>query len=257
MPEDRDQPIAVVTGANRGLGRNTALSLARRGVDVVITYRARQAEAEEAVAEIRDLGREAVALQLDTENVELFDGFADNLRLTLNRRWDRDTFDFLVNNAGSGVTAPFAQTSEAQLDKMLAVHVKGVYFLTQMMLPLIADGGSIVNLSTGLTRFTLPGHSAYAAAKGAVEVLTRYLAQELGPRGITVNAIAPGATGGTDFEGGALRDNQELRAGIAARVALGRIGEPTDIGGAIAALLMSESHWITGQRIEASGGQLL
>jgi NAD(P)-dependent dehydrogenase (short-subunit alcohol dehydrogenase family) len=257
MSDRHEHPIAVVTGANRGLGRAVAVGLARRGVDVVVAFRSRQAEAGEAVAEIRALGREAAALRLDTEEVESFAGFAADLERTLRERWGRDTFDFLVNNAGSGVIAPFAETSPEQLDRMLAVHVRGVYFLTQTLLPLVADGGSIVNVSTGLTRFTLPGYSAYAAAKGAVEVLTRYLAQELGPRGITVNTIAPGATGGTDFTGGILRDDEAVRASIAGRVALGRMGEPDDIAGAVAALLTSDSRWITGQRIEASGGQQL
>ncbi len=254
MP-DTTQKIALVTGANRGLGRSTALHLARAGIDVVLTYRSHVNEAEVVVASIEELGRTAVALTLDTEHVGSFDAFATDLRGVLDDRWGRDRFDFLVNNAGSGVTAPFDQTTEAQLDQMLAVHVKGVYFLTQKLLPLLADGASIVNLSTGLTRFASPGLSAYATAKGAVDVLTRYLALELGPRNIAVNAIAPGATD-TDFAGGFLREEQ-VRDHVAAMVALGRVGEADDIGGAITGLLTSNSHWITGQRIEASGGMRL
>ena len=250
------QEIAIITGANRGLGRSAAESLARMGVDSIITYRSHEAEAEEVVASISSLGRTAIALQLDTEQLGSFEEFAEQARAALEERWSRRGFDFLINNAGSGVAAPFAETTEEQLEQMLAVHVKGVFFLTQRLLPILADGGSIVNLSTGLTRFASPGMSAYAAAKGAVEVLTRYLALELGERRIAVNAIAPGATG-TDFAGGQMRDNEEIREGIAAAVALGRVGEPDDIGEAIASMLTSESHWINGQRIEASGGMRL
>jgi NAD(P)-dependent dehydrogenase (short-subunit alcohol dehydrogenase family) len=249
------QKIALVTGGNRGLGRSTALNLARAGVDVGVTYRSNEAEARDVVETIAGLGRTAVALRLDTTELGSFEAFVVRLGAALRESWGREELDFLVNNAGSGVTASFADTTEEQLDAMLAVHVKGVFFLTQKLLPLLADGGRIVNLSTGLTRFSLPGHSAYASAKGAVDVLTRYMAAELGPRGIAVNAVAPGATD-TDFEGGFLR-SPEARGHIASKVALGRVGEPEDIGGAIASLLSGPNHWITGQRIEASGGQSL
>ncbi len=246
---------AIVTGANRGLGRATALSLAADGVDVILTYRSNAAEADAVVAEITARGQRAVALQLDVGVVATFGAFADAVRATL-AEWERDRFDFLVNNAGAGIGAPFESTTEEDFDLLLNVHFKGVYFLTQTLLPLLADGGSIVNLSTGLTRFTSPGYAAYASAKGAVEVLTRYLARELGPRGITVNTLAPGPIG-TDFGGGMMRDNEELRSILAAQAALGRVGEPEDVGGAIAALLSGGNRWVTGQRIEASGGTLL
>lgn len=245
--------IAIVTGGSRGLGRNTALSLARRGVDVVITYRTNKAEADAAVAEITQLGRKASALQLDTGAIATFDAFAANLKNVLRDVWATTTFDYLVNNAGSGINKPFAQTSEADFDQMMNVHLKGVFFLTQKLLPLIADGGRVVNLSSGLVRFSLPGMAAYASMKGAVEVLTRYLAKELGPRGIAVNTVAPGAIE-TDFGGGFVRDNAEANRSIAERTALGRVGVPDDIGPMIAALLSDDNRWINGQRIEVSGG---
>lgn len=250
------QRIAVITGANRGLGRSTALSLANEGVDAILTYHANAAEADDVVASLVELGRTAVAFELDTGAVASFDGFVDRLRAALGERWGRDTFDFLINNAGIALMAPFAETTEADFDHVVNVQFKGVYFLTQKLLPLLADGGGIVNLSSGLTRFTSPGQSAYASAKGAIDVLTRYLAKELGPRQITVNAIAPGPIG-TDFAGGIMRDDEQYRTAIASQVALGRVGEPDDIGAAIASLLTSRSRWITGQRIEASGGTLL
>ncbi len=248
--------IALVTGANRGLGRNTALSIARHGGDVIIAYRGNAAQAAEVVAEIGALGRKAVALQLDVAKVSEFPGFATALRDTLRDVWGRDSFDHLVNNAGHGEFTPFAQTTEAQFDGLFDVHVKGVYFLTQALLPLLADGGRIVNFSTGLTRFSAAGFSAYAAAKGAIEVLTRYMAQELGPRGITVNAVAPGAIE-TDFGGGLVRDNADLNAKYAGLTALGRVGVPDDIGPMVASLLSDDNRWVTGQRIEVSGGQAI
>jgi NAD(P)-dependent dehydrogenase (short-subunit alcohol dehydrogenase family) len=247
------QPLALVTGGSRGIGRAAALSLAAEGVDVVITYRAAQDAAAEVVAAVEAQGRRALALELDTTDTGSFAAFADTLRAALAEGWDRDTFDVLVNNAGTSARAPFAETTEAQFDEMIAVHVKGVYFLTQTLLPLLADGATIVNVSTGLTRFTFPGLSAYAAAKGAVEVLTRHWALELAPRGITVNTVAPGAIE-TDFGDGLTRDNPQVNAAIAAVTALGRAGLPEDIGPAIAGLVTHAGHWITGQRIEASGG---
>ena len=246
----------LITGANRGLGRATALHLGRAGVDVVVAYRANAEQAEEVVAEIAATGGRALAVQLDTTDVGAFPAFADALPGALRAAFGRERLDALVNNAGSGVHAPFAQTSEAQLDAMLDVHVKGPYLLTQALLGLLADGGDVLFVSTGLTRFSIPGYSAYASAKGAVEVLARYLAQELGDRQIAVNAIAPGATG-TDFGGGAMREDEGTRAALGGMIAMGRIGEPEDIAGAITALLTSDSHWVTGQRIEASGGMRL
>ncbi|MEU6431436.1 SDR family oxidoreductase [Microbispora sp. NPDC046973] len=250
------QRIALITGGNRGLGRATALALAERGVDVVVTYRAGKDQAEEVVESVTRLGRTAAALSLDTAVVAGFDGFADELRRTLRERWDRDEFHYLVNNAGIAVGAAFADTTESELDALIDVHFKGVFFLTQRLLPLIADGGRIVNLSTGLTRFTSVGQAAYASVKGAVEVLTRYLAKELGPRGITVNTVAPGPVA-TDFAGGVMRDDEGFRAMLASQTALGRVGEPADVGGAIATLLADQSRWITGQRVEVSGGIFL
>ncbi len=248
--------IALVTGANRGLGRNTALSIARRGGDVVVAYRGNAEQAGEVVAEINALGQKAVALQLDMAKPEEFPRVAETLRASLRDIWGRDSFDHLVNNAGHGEFTPFAQTTPAQFDGLFDVHVKGVYFLTQTLLPLIADGGRIVNFSTGLTRFSAAGFSAYAAAKGAVEVLTRYLAQELGPRGITVNAVAPGAIE-TDFGGGVVRDNPDVNAQFAGLTALGRVGLSDDIGPMVASLLSDDNRWVTGQRIEVSGGQAI
>jgi len=249
------QKIALVTGGSRGLGRNTALALARRGVDVVLTYHARRDEAEAVVAAITAAGRKAIALQLDVSVASGFPAFADRLRDAL-AGWQATRFDYLVNNAGTGLHAPFAETTEAQFDQMVAIHLKSVFFLTQALLPLIADGGRIVNLSSGLARFSFPGYSAYAAMKGGIEVLTRYMAKELGPRGIAVNTVAPGAIE-TDFGGGTVRDNAEINAGIASQTALGRVGLPDDIGGAIASLLSDDNRWINGQRIEISGGIFL
>ncbi len=246
--------IAIVTGGSRGLGRNTALHLARRGADVILTYRSARAEADAVVAAIAAEGRKAVALHLDTGDTAGFPAFADAVAAALADTWGTDRFDFLVNNAGVGVHAPFAETTEAQFDQLMNVHLKGVFFLTQRLLPQIADGGRIVMLSSGLARFALPGYAAYGTMKGAVEVLARYLARELGPRGITVNAVAPGAIE-TDFGGGMVRDNAELNRIIAAQTALGRVGLPDDIGGAIADLLTGDFGWLTAQRIEVSGGQ--
>jgi NAD(P)-dependent dehydrogenase (short-subunit alcohol dehydrogenase family) len=253
MP-DHSPKIALITGGSRGLGRNTAVHLARSGVDVVLTYHSNKAEAAAAVAEIESIGRKASALQLDTGDVATFDAFAANLRETLKTNWGRETIDYLVNNAGIGLHAPFEDATEADFDRLTNIHFKGVFFLTQKLLPIINDGGKIVNLSSGLARFAYPGASIYGSLKGAVEVLTRYLAKELGHRRIAVNAIAPGAIE-TDFGGGRVRDNPELNKQIAANTAMGRVGLPDDVGGAITALLVGETGWVTGQRIEVSGGQ--
>ncbi len=246
--------IAIVTGASRGLGRNTALSIARSGNDVIITYQSREDEARAVVAEIEAMGRKAVAIQLDMGRIDAFAPFADQLRSALRETWQRERFDHLVNNAGHGDVALIEQTTEAQFDRLVDVHFKGVFFLTQALLPLIADGGRIVNLSSGLTRMTYPGYAAYAAVKGAVETLSRYMAKELGGRGIAVNTVAPGAIE-TDFGGGAVRDNDEINQHIAAMTALGRVGLPDDIGPMIASLLAENNRWVNAQRIEVSGGQ--
>lgn len=246
--------ITVVTGASRGLGRNTALSIARQGGDVILTYQSREQDAESVVAEIVAMGRKALAFKLDAGKVDTFALFAEQLRHALLHHWARDTFDNLVNNAGHGDYALIADTTEAQFDRLVDVHFKGVFFLTQALLPLLADGGRIINLSSGLTRLSYPGYAAYAAVKGATEVLSVYMAKELGSRGIAVNAVAPGAIE-TDFGGGAVRDNAELNQSFAAMTALGRVGVPDDIGPMIASLLSSDNRWINAQRIEVSGGQ--
>lgn len=248
--------IAIITGGSRGLGRNTAVSLAESGVDVILTYHSNKAEAEAAVAEIETLGRKALALQLDTGEVASFDGFIGRVRQALSGIWGRGDFDYLVNNAGTSLHAEIAETKEAEFDRLFNIHFKGVFFLTQKLLPLIADGGRIVNFSSGLARFTLPGYGAYAAMKGAIEVLTRYLAKELGPRRIAVNTVAPGAIE-TDFSGGGVRDNPQVNAFVASVTAMGRAGLPDDIGPMIASLLSDGNRWVTGQRIEASGGMFL
>ena len=249
-------PIALITGGSRGLGKSMALTLAAHGTDVVLTYRSNQAEAQAVVEAIAQQGRRAVALPLDVGKVSSFAAFAEQLRAALRQHWQRDRFDYLVNNAGIGVHASFADTTEAQFDELVNVHLKGVFFLTQTLLPLIADGGRILNISSGLARFALPGYSAYAVMKGGIEVLTRYLAKELGERRIAVNTLAPGAIE-TDFGGGVVRDNKDVNAYVASQTALGRVGLPDDIGGAVAMLLSKESGWINGQRVEASGGMFI
>ena len=248
--------IALITGGSRGLGRSIALQLAAQGTDVILTYRSEEAQAQEVVRRVEALGRRAVALQLDVADSAGFAAFAERVQRVLTGSWQRERFDQLVNNAGIGAHAAFSETTEAQFDLLAAVHLKAPFFLTQTLLPLIEDGGRIVNVSSGLARFSLPGYAAYAVMKGGVEVLTRYLARELGPRGISVNTIAPGAIE-TDFSGGAVRDNPQLNAQIAGMTALGRVGLPDDVGGAVAALLSEGSRWVTGQRIEVSGGMLL
>jgi NAD(P)-dependent dehydrogenase (short-subunit alcohol dehydrogenase family) len=247
--------IAVVTGGSRGLGRSTVLSLARRGVDSIFTYNSNRAEAEKVIGLVAGAGRKSIALQLDTGNVRSFDPFVQRLRHSLTEL-NAERFDYLVNNAGTSLHKTFDQTTEEELDQIYNVHFKGVFFLTQKLLPLLEDGGRIVNISSGLARFANPGSSAYGSMKGAVEVLTRYLAKELGPRGIAVNAVAPGAIE-TDFSGGMVRDNPEVNRRVAEMTALGRAGQPDDIGPMIAALLSDDNRWINGQRIEVSGGMAL
>lgn len=248
--------IAIVTGSSRGLGRNTALNIARKGHDVVVTYHSRAQEAELVVSEIEALGRKAKALALDVGDVSSFATFVDRLRRTLQETFGRDSFDYLINNAGHGDMAMIAETTEAQFDALVDVHFKGVFFLTQALLPLMADGGRIINLSSGLTRVSYPGFSAYSAVKGAVEILSLYMAKEFASRGITANTVAPGAIE-TDFLGGAVRDMPDLNKIFAGMTALGRVGVPDDIGPMIASLLSDDNRWITGQRIEVSGGQVI
>ena len=248
--------IVLITGGSRGLGRDAALKLAQHGRDVILTYRSQREEAQSVVEQIQAAGRRAVALPLDVGNNASFTNFAEQLSASLREIWQREDFDFLINNAGIGVHAPYAETSEAQFDQMVNIHLKGPFFLTQTLLPLIADGGRILNVSSGLARFSLPGYAAYATMKGGVEVLSRYIAKELGERHITVNVLAPGAIE-TDFGGGAVRDNAQLNRFVASQTALGRAGLPDDIGDAMAMLLSPEASWITGQRIEASGGMFL
>ncbi|TDU31676.1 NAD(P)-dependent dehydrogenase (short-subunit alcohol dehydrogenase family) [Panacagrimonas perspica] len=248
--------VSLVTGGNRGLGRNTAISIARHGGDVILTYRNGQDEAKSTVAQIQSLGRKAEALKLDVSDVSSFKAFASTVRSVLSKTWDRQSVDHLINNAGQGEMASIAETTEAQFDALFDTHVKGPFFLTQALLSTIADGGRIVNISSGLTRVSVAGFSAYAAAKGAIEVLTVYMAKELGARGITANSVAPGAIE-TDFLGGAVRDVQDLNKQFADMTALGRVGVPDDIGPMIASLLNPDNRWINAQRIEVSGGQAI
>jgi NAD(P)-dependent dehydrogenase (short-subunit alcohol dehydrogenase family) len=249
------EKIAIITGGSRGLGRNTAINLAKRGADLIFTWRVNEQEAESLIRECEALGRRAAGFRLDTGEVHSFDGFVEEVRRIL-QSWGHERFDYLVNNAGDSLHVGFTETTEEQFDSIFDVHVKGVYFLTQKLLPLMNDGGRIVNVSSGLARLAFPGSSAYGAAKGAVEVLTRYLAKELGPRGITANVVAPGAIQ-TDFSGGMVRDNPEVNKMVASMTALGRAGLPDDIGPMIAALLSDENRWVNGQRIEVSGGMIL
>ncbi|WP_312310634.1 SDR family oxidoreductase [Atlantibacter sp.] len=250
------QRIAIVTGGSRGLGKNAALKLAERGIGIILTYRNQREDADAVVREIEQKGVKAVALPLNVAESDTFAAFANEVRQQLKHVWQRDDFDYLLNNAGIGINAPFTDISEAQFDELVNIHLKGPFFLTQHLLTLMKDGGRILNVSSGLTRFALPGYSAYAAMKGAMEVLTRYQAKELGARGITANIIAPGAIE-TDFGGGAVRDNEALNRAIAGQTALGRVGLPDDIGTAIAALLDDSLAWMNAQRIEVSGGMFI
>lgn len=248
--------IAIITGGSRGLGKAMAMDVAAKGHDVILTYNSKRAEAEAVVAAIEKGGRKAVALQLDVSDSKSFAAFREAVKETLKQVWKREDFNFLVNNAGFGIYAPFTETTEEQFDQLVNVHFKGTFFLTQTLLPLMVDGGRIVNISSGLARFSSPGYSVYGAVKGALEVLTRYMAFELGQRGIVVNAVAPGAIA-TDFGGGVVRDNKEVNQFLASQTALGRVGQPEDIGGVVAALLSEGTGWINGQRIEISGGMSL
>jgi NAD(P)-dependent dehydrogenase (short-subunit alcohol dehydrogenase family) len=247
--------IAIVTGGSRGLGRNTVVNLAKRGVHSIFTYHTNRVEADKVVAEVQAAGARALALQLDARDVRSFDAFVTQVRTAL-RELGADRFDYLVNNAGTGLHSAITDTTEAQFDELVNVHLKGVFFMTQKLLPLLADGGRIINLSSGLARFALPNTAAYAMMKGGIEVFTRVLAKELGPRRITVNTVAPGAIE-TDFNGGGVRDNPDINRTVSSLTALGRPGLPDDIGPLIASLLSSDSRWVNGQRIEASGGMFL
>lgn len=248
-------PIAVVTGGSRGLGRAVVLALAARGVRSIFTFHSNEAAAQAVVSEAAAIGTTAVALRLDTRQVKTFEQFAKDVADVLDGM-GASRFDYLVNNAGTSLGKTFAQTTEADLDALYEVHFKGVFFLTQTLLPLMNDGGRIVNVSTGLTRFAMVGRAAYGAIKGAIEVLTKHLALELGPRRIAVNVVAPGAIA-TDFSGGIVRDNPDVNKHVAAATALGRAGVPEDVGPMIAALLSDENRWVNAQRIEVSGGMHL
>jgi NAD(P)-dependent dehydrogenase (short-subunit alcohol dehydrogenase family) len=248
--------IALVTGGSRGLGKNMAINIAKKGIDVVLTYHSNKEEADNVVKKIEVLGQKAAAFQLDAGNVSSFDNFIATVTAHLQEKTGSPNFDFLINNAGTALYAPFAETTEEQFDTAMNIHFKGVFFLTQKALPYINNGGRIINISSGLARFSFPGSSAYASMKGAIEVLTRYMAKELGSRGIAANVVAPGAIE-TDFGGGHVRDNKEINAQVAGATALGRVGVPDDIGGIVAFLLTEEARWINAQRIEASGGMMI
>jgi len=245
--------IALVTGGSRGLGKDMALSLAKKGINVILTYNSKKDEAEAVVAEIEKTGQKAAALQLSAGETKTFGAFFEQVKTVLKETFNAEKFDFLINNAGIGIYAPFAETTEEQFDELVNIHFKGVFFLTQKALVLINDGGRIVNLSSGLARFSNPGYAAYASMKGAMETLTRYMAKELGSRGIAVNIVAPGAIE-TDFGGGMVRDNKQVNDHVASVTALGRVGLPHDIGGVVAFLCTEDAKWINAQRIEVSGG---
>jgi NAD(P)-dependent dehydrogenase (short-subunit alcohol dehydrogenase family) len=250
---ETNNKIALVTGGSRGLGKNMALNLAKKGINVILTYNSKKEAAQEVVAEIEKTGQKAAALQLNTGDIKSFDTFFGQLKTVLKDTFKTDHFDFLINNAGVGLHVPFAETTEDMFDNLLNIHFKGVFFFTQKALPIINDGGRIINLSSGLARFSMSGLSAYASMKGAIEVLSRYLAKELGARGIAVNVVAPGAIA-TDFSGGMVRDNPQVNQQVANVTALGRVGLPDDIGGVVAFLCTEDARWINAQRIEVSGG---
>jgi len=248
--------IVLVTGGSRGLGKNMALSLAKKGLDVILTYNSKKEEADAVVSEIESLGQKALALQLNVGESKTFDAFFETLKAASESTFGTDKIDYLVNNAGIGIYNSFEETTEEQFDTLLNIQFKGSFFLTQKALPILNDGGGIVNISTGLARFALPGYAAYAAMKGAMETLTRYQAKELGARGIRSNSVAPGAIE-TDFGGGLVRDNAEVNKHIASTIALGRVGLPDDIGGVVAFLCSDDAKWVNAQRIEVSGGTLI
>jgi len=251
-----NRKIALITGGSRGLGKNMALAIARKGIDVILTYHSREEEAQKVVEEIQSLGQYAAAFRLDTRNTASFDEFFAQVTSYLNQNYGRAGFDFLINNAGTALYAAVQDFTESQVDETYQIHVKGVMFMTQKSLPFLNEGGAIINVSSGLTRITYPGSAVYASFKSAIETFTRYLAKELGGRKIRANVVAPGAIE-TDFGGGRVRDNKDINAQIAGITALGRVGQPDDIGGVVAFLCTEEAYWINGQRIEISGGQAL
>ncbi|MEM7549829.1 MAG: SDR family oxidoreductase [Bacteroidota bacterium] len=256
MNRQLENKIALVTGGSRGLGKVEALKLAEYGSDVILTYRTKKEEAEQTVSEIESQGQKAVALELDVSDSKSFESFFEEVSELLEERWERKTFDFLINNAGIDSWGMISDLSEEAFDQLSNVHLKGTFFLTQKALPLLSDGGRIINTSTGLARFSIPGYGAYAAMKSAVETFTRYLAKELGSRGITANVVAPGAIE-TDFTAPAFEANPQMKEIIASQTALGRVGLPEDIGGVVAFLCSEDARWINAQRIEASGGMFL
>ena len=245
--------IALVTGGSRGLGKDMAISIAKKGIDVILTWRSNEEQAKETVAAIEQLGSKAASLHLDMSDFKSLDGFIQNVAALLKEKWDTDHFDFLINNAGMGATVPFEQVTEELFNDFLNVHFKGVYFLTQKSLPILNNGGRIINISTGTTRFSNPGYSVYASMKGAVEVFTKYLAKELGVRQITANIVAPGPIE-TDFNNAAIRNNPQMKGMLSTFSPLGRVGNTDDIGGVVAFLCTDDARWINGQRIEVSGG---
>ncbi len=248
--------IALVTGGSRGLGKDMVLNLAKNGIDIILTYNSKHEEAEAVVKQIEELGQKAIALKLNVGQSKTFDDFFAQVGAKLKEKFNTDKFDFLINNAGIGADQSFAETTEEVFDELMNIHFKGVFFLSQKALPLLNDGGRIINISSGLARFSFPGKAAYGSMKGAIETLSRYMAKELGSRGIAVNVVAPGAIA-TDFGGGVVRDNAEVNKGVASVTALGRVGQPEDIGGVVAFLCSEAGRWINGQRIEVSGGMML
>ena len=252
----KQSKIALVTGGSRGLGKDMALSIAKKGLDVILTYNQNSEKAQEVVKEIESLGQQAFALQLNITDFNYFPAFFETVQSTLKSKFGVDKIDYLINNAGIGINRPFAETTEEQLDTLYNVQFKGAYLLTQQALKILNDGGGIINISSGTTRITSIGFSAYASMKGAIEVLTKYQAKELGERQIRCNVIAPGAIE-TDFGGGVVRDNKERNKMIASNTALGRVGLPDDIGGVVAFLCTEDAKWINAQRIEVSGGQMI
>lgn len=252
----RKNKVALVTGGSRGLGKNMALKLAEKGLDVILTYHSNRDKAEDVIRQIETKGQKAVAFQLDTEDIHQFDDFIQRIKAYLSEDQENPKFDFLINNAGTGLHATIEETQEDQFDRLVNIHYKGVFFLTQKLTPYLNSGGGIVNISSGLARFSLPSTAAYASLKGAVEVLTRIQAVEFGPRQIRANVVAPGAIE-TDFNGGAIRDNEQLNQMVSSMTALGRVGLPEDIGGVVAFLCTEDAQWINGQRIEVSGGMRL